>query len=528
MCASRGGSTPSELADHYARSLAVYYAPVDEDFGMVPFEAFLSERPVLTTADAGGPLEVVADRRTGLVTAPDAEAVAEACRWLAAHREEARAWGRAGRAAAERVTWDAAARPPAGSRGVKVAYFSPLPPERSGIADYSALLLPALARRVEVVVARRGRTRAGRNADVALYHLGNDPEAHGWIVEALRARPGVVVLHDWVLHHLVAGLTLARRDVGTYLEAMERDGGLVGRLLGLGVVDGCIPPLWEDRPERFPLAGFVLDQTPTGRDRPLPLRGGTGAGRRLPRARVADPASGVAAAGRRARRPRARPGGRLPRQPQPRQAHPRAADGIRAAPGTVPDARLLLAGAASDRLDLDARLRARARASAVMREPYADEARLWALLARLDVCVSLRSPTMGETSGVAVRALSAGTPLVVSDAGWFAELPDDVAVKVAPDAGETERLAAALELLLTRDDVRRSLGEAGRAYARTEHDVERVADLYVAALEEAAGGPAVVGSVGARDRRAAAEVGIAPGSDEADELATRLRETGLA
>jgi glycosyltransferase involved in cell wall biosynthesis len=81
----------SELADLYGRCLAVYYAPVDEDFGMVPFEAFLSEKPVLTTSDAGGPLEVVADRRTGLVVAPDAADVA-----------------RAGKEVAAEVTWDRA------------------------------------------------------------------------------------------------------------------------------------------------------------------------------------------------------------------------------------------------------------------------------------------------------------------------------------------------------------------------------------------------------------------------------------
>ena len=91
---------------------------------------------------------------------------------------------------------------------MRVAYYSPLPPDRSGIADYSALLLPELERRVEVVVARRGK-RAPK-ADVGLYHVGNDPQAHAWIVEALRRRPGVVVLHEHVLHHLVAGLTLAR------------------------------------------------------------------------------------------------------------------------------------------------------------------------------------------------------------------------------------------------------------------------------------------------------------------------------
>ena len=59
-----------ELTDLYARCLAVYYAPVDEDFGFVPYEAFLSEKPVVTTTDAGGPLEVVQDRRNGLVCEP--------------------------------------------------------------------------------------------------------------------------------------------------------------------------------------------------------------------------------------------------------------------------------------------------------------------------------------------------------------------------------------------------------------------------------------------------------------------------
>jgi glycosyltransferase involved in cell wall biosynthesis len=96
------------LADLYARCLAVYYAPVDEDFGMVPYEAFLAEKPVVTTTDAGGPLEVVDDRRTGLVCAPEADAVARACAHLAAHEDDARAWGRAGRTLAEQVTWDAA------------------------------------------------------------------------------------------------------------------------------------------------------------------------------------------------------------------------------------------------------------------------------------------------------------------------------------------------------------------------------------------------------------------------------------
>jgi glycosyltransferase involved in cell wall biosynthesis len=103
-----GRVSDAELTDLYARCLAVYYAPVDEDFGMVPFEAFLAQKPVITTADAGGPLEVVDDRRTGLVCEPRPLAVAEACVWLRDHVDDARAWGQAGRRVAEQLTWDRA------------------------------------------------------------------------------------------------------------------------------------------------------------------------------------------------------------------------------------------------------------------------------------------------------------------------------------------------------------------------------------------------------------------------------------
>ena len=95
------------LADLYARCLAVYYAPVDEDFGMVPYEAFLSAKPVLTTTDAGGPLEVVRDRETGIVVAPEVGVARAGLRLSRRARRRGRGLGPPGKAVAERVTWDA-------------------------------------------------------------------------------------------------------------------------------------------------------------------------------------------------------------------------------------------------------------------------------------------------------------------------------------------------------------------------------------------------------------------------------------
>ena len=143
---------------------------------------------------------------------------------------------------AAQLTWDATIDR---LLGMRVAYYSPLPPERSGIADYSAHLLPALEQRIEVKVATQ-RRRPPRGCDVALYHVGNNPDAHGWIVEALRERPGIVVLHDVVLHHLVAGHD-GRREASRRLPRRDAArSGVVGRLLAHGVVDGLFQPLWED------------------------------------------------------------------------------------------------------------------------------------------------------------------------------------------------------------------------------------------------------------------------------------------
>lgn len=103
-----GRVSEDELADLYARCLAVFYAPVDEDFGMVPYEAFLSEKPVLTTSDAGGPLEVVTDGGTGRVVAPEPALLAGAATWLREHPDEAATLGRTGKAVAVEVTWDRA------------------------------------------------------------------------------------------------------------------------------------------------------------------------------------------------------------------------------------------------------------------------------------------------------------------------------------------------------------------------------------------------------------------------------------
>jgi glycosyltransferase involved in cell wall biosynthesis len=400
---------------------------------------------------------------------------------------------------------------------MKVAYYSPLPPSRSGIADYSALLLPALEQRIEVVLARPGRFRRDPAADICLYHVGNDAEAHGWIVESLRRRPGVVVLHDFVLHHLVVGLTFARGDAAGYLAAMEREGGLVGRLLAYAVLDNKLPPLWETRPEDFPLAGEVLDHaTALIVHSHYVERRAREAGYRGPIVRNPHPAWPVP-----------------PLEPARIEGDPlygcfghlnesKRIEELLAAfarlRGRRPGARLLLVGSFAVRL---ARLEL---PEGVTRKEYVPEDELWSLMAACDAVVSLRSPTMGETSGSAIRALSLGKPLVVSDVGWFSELPGDAVVKVPVDEREVDTLLAALEALVD-PGVRAAMGARALELIEREHRLDLVAEAYAAALEELAGGTAVQERVLQDVASAAAEVGM--GGDDAAVLAARLREVGL-
>jgi glycosyltransferase involved in cell wall biosynthesis len=351
---------------------------------------------------------------------------------------------------------------------VKVAYYSPLPPSQSGIADYSALLLPALRERMDVVVARPGRFRRTPRADIALYHVGNDPQEHGWIVEALERRPGVVVLHEFVLHHLVSGITLARGDVEGYCAALEREAGQEGRELGLAVQQGRIEPLWETRAQEFPLAHGVLDAATSLIVHSDYVEGlARDAGYDRPIWRVPMPAWPVP-----------------PTVPESIDGSPvlgcfghvneskRIPQLLEAFARLGPDARLLLVGSWSPRLPLIEL------PPSVIRRDYVAEHELWRLLAACDAVVSLRWPTMGETSASAVRALSVGKPLIVSDVGAFRELPDEVAIKVPVGDGEIDALLEAIRRAVGNEQ----MSDAATRVASTEHRLDRTADLYAEAL----------------------------------------------
>ena len=133
---------------------------------------------------------------------------------------------------------------------MKLAYFSPLSPVRSGISDYSEELLPYLADRADIdlfiddfvptnpVIVERfpiySRLAFGPNRwvyDAVIYHLGNNTHHEG-IYRSFLDYPGIVVLHDFILHGLTGGITLARGNKVGYVREMGYCDGFEGSRRG--------------------------------------------------------------------------------------------------------------------------------------------------------------------------------------------------------------------------------------------------------------------------------------------------------
>ncbi|HEV7414643.1 MAG TPA: glycosyltransferase family 4 protein, partial [Tianweitania sediminis] len=92
-----GEISRAEMIALYSNATAVFFGPLDEDYGYVTLEAMLSSKPVITCTDSGGPLEFVVHGETGLVCAPNGEAIAEALLRLMDNPAQAAAMGQAGR-----------------------------------------------------------------------------------------------------------------------------------------------------------------------------------------------------------------------------------------------------------------------------------------------------------------------------------------------------------------------------------------------------------------------------------------------
>jgi glycosyltransferase involved in cell wall biosynthesis/SAM-dependent methyltransferase len=367
---------------------------------------------------------------------------------------------------------------------IRIAFFSPLPPARSGIADYSAALFDELRRLADVhPFTAKPAAFDPSEFDVVLYQIGNN-SFHDFCYETALEHPGVVVMHEANLHHLVADLTIKRGDWDAYLREVEFEAGEKALEYARRVKRLEVGPDYE---------GVPMLRRLLGRSKAAIVHSGwveselRQAGFAGPIARIHHGAW-IPEADRMGYRQRLGIDETTPLigifgflKP-----YKRIAESLRAFARLVrlePKAKMILVGEPHPELHLDSlidTLGLRANVRVLGFTPIDD---FVGYVAASDIVLNLRFPTVGENSGTLMRALGLGKAVVVSEIGSFCELPGDICLKTPVDATEEDHLFEYLNLLVSRPDIRRALGDRARAWVERECAWPRVAARYAAFLE---------------------------------------------
>jgi glycosyltransferase involved in cell wall biosynthesis len=371
-----------------------------------------------------------------------------------------------------------------------------LPPAPTGPADYLAGLLPSLAQRAEITcfVAEpsdvtdeirahfhvRPLSERADGTDLVFYHLANNDVQLPYDMAACEGPPGVAVLHDGSLHHLMSETLLDEDNQDEYNAYLTRAHGENGAALADVRLSG----------ERGDVELFVFDLLECFLADQLAVVVHSDYARRLVELRVPGlpvsvvPHYSIGGSPGVSRGDLGLPSDRVCighlgfLTPSKRPEILLAAFAELRRRGV--DAFLVLAGGdyTSGTIHDDIAALGLTEHVRVTGLVGADE--LDAYAAALDIVVSLRWPHIGETSGSLMRALRAGCPVVVQELGTWAELPPGAVYRISGGNGAVRNLALALRELSSDPDLRESVGRAGREYADSVGDAARAADRYVA------------------------------------------------
>ena len=409
----------------------------------------------------------------------------------------------------------------------RLAWFSPLPPVRSGVAAYSAEVVMALRAEHEVDVFTDRPAPGGRSAhdfiwehqqrpyDLTVYQLGNS-SFHDYIWPYLFRYPGLTVLHDAHLHHARAAQLLRVKRVADYREEFKANDRAAGPEMAELAVKGFDTYLYYSWPMRklavdaskvtavhaALMADALRDESPSAAVETIRLGHGesvTGEEAQVARGRVRerygidhdDVVFGVFGA------------------LTPEKRLPQILDAFAEVHRYAPRARLMLAGATASHYDLAADIERRNLGALVVQTGYLPDGELTAHLVACDVSMNLRWPTAREMSGPWLRALAAGRATVVVDLAHTADVPSldprTWTISHARPAGQPapEPIAVAIDILdeahslrlamrrLALDaGLRARLGAAAADFWHREHSMQRMLDDYRQVIPRALERPA--------------------------------------
>ncbi len=357
---------------------------------------------------------------------------------------------------------------------MKVGYYGPLPPAPTGVADYAAALLHELRRHGSVEL----RPRA---ADVALYHIGNN-QLHRGIYQRALERPGVVVLHDAVLHHF-------------FLGALDREQYIAEFIYNYGEWNRALAEdLWRAR-ARSGSDSRYFDYPMLKRiaERAKAVVVHNPAATRIVRQHA--PAAAVIEIPHLFRPPSWPAGWEVVRWRrhlnfsfnafvfavfgylrESKRLFPilRTFAKLRQ---LQPDARLLVAGAFVSS-DLERAARPLLQQPGIVYLPYLSETDFWRTALSIDACINLRYPAAGETSGIAIRLMGAGKSVLLTDGEENSQYPAGSCLRIEPGVAEEHSLLRHMFLLTSIKACAGEIGRRASGHIHERHQAVRIAEKF--------------------------------------------------
>ena len=379
----------------------------------------------------------------------------------------------------------------------RLNWFSPLPPARTGIADYTFGILPELSRRAEVTLwtdrtswdpaleqyATVRHYQADRvdwidlnRADLSFYNIGNNHLHHASIWQVSRQSPGVVILHDVRLHDFFESLYRGHwRDERGYLAQIEKHYGEEGLLAATEFVTARHGD-FDLMAQRFPLTQAVLENALAAVVHTKDAFDELQANSRCPVLYAPLPSAPIA------------PPKNTDRPSGPHRliifghiGRNRRLDAVLEALSQFPQRDLFqldIYGEIDDAKTLRHRIQALDLKDAVKVHGYAPLSDLDHALSTASLAINLRYPTMGEASASQLRIWEHGLPTLVTKVGWYASLSEETVAHVRPEH-EVADIRSHLESFLADPERFVRMGKEGRRVVETDHHPATYSDTMV-------------------------------------------------
>lgn len=386
---------------------------------------------------------------------------------------------------------------------MKIAYFTPVSPQRSGISDYSEReMLPYISKYMDIdifvddnvtptnkyitnnfnIYNFNDYSKKKNQYDLPIYQMGNNL-MHEFIYNTLVANPGITILHDIYLHGFLGAISLARGNGERYINEFRYCYGEEGENIAKEAIDTLKYPEFE-----YPLAKRIIDNSlgivcysefgikrlmgecsnmnifkmnqPFTIPPELSLLNGVNRDIIRNRLNIRNRGPIIASFG----------------YIFPHKRYHVILKAFRRFIRNYPNAALFLVG--QDSMGINTLISELGLSNHVFVTGYLPYDRIMNYLEISDFCINLRYPTAGETSRSILEIMAARKPVIVSNIGWFSEIPNNCCLKLNIDMYEEDILVEYMRQLSSNESLRDFLGKNAQAYIHKRHNPEKIAIIF--------------------------------------------------